>query len=76
MTSQHLGASVKVTVTRTQQTVIVVVDGDITPDEWAVVCHDHDLTGRHLAINDYAVDGDRHCWQFTLLPVNEEVEVA
>lgn len=66
----------KVTITRTQHTVVVIVDGDISPDEWAVVCNDHDLAGRHLAINDYTVDGDRHCWHFTLLPVHEELEIA
>lgn len=66
----------KVTVTRTEHTVIVVVDGDITPEEWMVVCNDYDLTGRHLGINDYTVDGDRHCWHFTVLPATAEVEVA
>lgn len=65
-----------ITVTRTNRTIVVVSDGDPSPEDWAAACAANGLTGRHLRVDEYTVDDARHCWYFTLLPVNEEVEVA
>ena len=71
-----MGEPMNITVTRTKRAIVVIADGDPTPEEWHSVCVEYGLAGRHLRIDDYTVDDSRHCWYFTLLPVNEEVEVA
>lgn len=76
MDQSQMGEPVNITVTRTKRAIVVISDGDPSPEEWLTVCAEHGLTGRHIRIDDYTVDNTRHCWYFTLLPVNEEVEVA
>lgn len=64
------------TITRTEHSIVVVVDGDITPEQWYTLCAVHGLRGRHVHVEDYTTDGHRHTWRFTLLPHVTPVEVT
>jgi hypothetical protein len=66
----------EIAVTRTDRSVVVIVDGEITLDEWVAVCDQYDLRGQHVRVDDYTTEGDRHSWWFTLLPHREQVEVS
>jgi len=70
------GGSMSISITRTDRTVVVVADGDITPEQWLVVCDQHGLRGEQVAVDDYTTDGDRHSWMFTLLPQDQQLEAS
>jgi len=70
-----MGDHMEIAITRTDRSIVVIVDGDITQEQWLDVCDEYNLRGEHVRVDDYTTEGDRHSWWFTLLPHNQKVEV-